>query len=436
MRLIFICILVVVFLPVLAVGKTIKVPSDYPTIQLAVDAATSGDTILVAPGNYDPYQTSFKTLYIMSESGPEVTHLVGYVAMSIAIADLYYDSILDGFTIRNGGYYASPVQVYSSTVRNCIIRNNATEMSGGGINCSGDSKIMNNIICNNIASDGTAPDSKGGGIYVKSGNPVISNNTIYGNKGDYGGGVCVYSGAPTLTNNIVWGNSSTVNGDQMFPTSVNATYCNVEGGWPGTGNINANPLFYSPGSYDFHLKQDPCQPGVTNPCVDAGSDTAENLKFYTSWTRTDKAYDSGIVDMGFHYGTYPGMALYADVGVISQSVGAKVSLFLNGDTVNAGRNYLIFSGVTGTFPGFSPPPGLVTVPVNWDAFTNLALSLTNTTIFQDFYGVLDAQGKATAVFNTIGPFTGGVGITFNFAFALDLSYWDFASNATLVEVVP
>ena len=40
---------------------------------------------------------------------------------------------------------------------------------------------------------------------------------------------------------------------------------------------------------------------VNSPCVDAGSDTAENLGLDMLTTRTDQATDEGVVDMGYHY---------------------------------------------------------------------------------------------------------------------------------------
>ena len=42
----------VIFAPVVANGLILHVPAEYSTIQAAVDASSSGDTVLVAPGEY------------------------------------------------------------------------------------------------------------------------------------------------------------------------------------------------------------------------------------------------------------------------------------------------------------------------------------------------------------------------------------------------
>jgi hypothetical protein len=79
----------------------------------------------------------------------------------------------------------------------------------------------------------------------------------------------------TLTNCILWG--------CPFPQitgAITITYSNIEGGWPGEGNINIDPLFADPASGDYHLKSqvgrwDPkseiwVMDDVTSFCIDAG----------------------------------------------------------------------------------------------------------------------------------------------------------------------
>ncbi len=65
----------------------------------------------------------------------------------------------------------------------------------------------------------------------------------------------------------------------------------------GEGMISEDPLFRDPDNGDFHLCQDPCQPGVKNPCVDAGHPVSPMIP---GSTRSDCCCDVGRVDMGYH----------------------------------------------------------------------------------------------------------------------------------------
>jgi hypothetical protein len=70
------------------------------------------------------------------------------------------------------------------------------------------------------------------------------------------------------------------------------------------------------------------------------------------------------------------------------------------------------------------------MPINWDAFTSLALAALGSPAFQNFMGNLDGSGQATATFDTLGA-VDPVLIGHTISFAYMLSYplaWDFASN--------
>lgn len=59
-------------------ARTIRVPSEEPTIQAGIDAADHGDVVLVADGTYTGYgnyDIDFlgKSLVVKSENGPEMT---------------------------------------------------------------------------------------------------------------------------------------------------------------------------------------------------------------------------------------------------------------------------------------------------------------------------------------------------------------------------
>lgn len=91
--------------------------------------------------------------------------------------------------------------------------------------------------------------------------------------------------------------------DELDSSAI-ISYSDIEGldvGLPETGNINADPLFVSGPRGDYYLSQESAGQGSDSPCVDAGSNTAENLGLNDKTTRTDSVTDAGTVDMGYHY---------------------------------------------------------------------------------------------------------------------------------------
>lgn len=128
-------------------------------------------------------------------------------------------------------------------------------------------------------------------------------------------------------------------------------------------------------------------------------------------------------------------SFFSDVDQISEATGGHVAFTLDAGTGNAWRSYIIVGSVSGTSPGITLPGGMATLPLKWDVFTSVVIDLLNTMPFQSFLGQLDANGKAGAIFDTLGPIPGLAGVTMSFAFALNKP-WDFASNPVNIDIVP
>jgi len=147
---------------------------------------------------------------------------------------------------------------------NCTFAGNSAN-SGGGIHNDGSSPVLTNC-----TFKGNSAVGNGGGLRnTRSSSPTLTNCTFHGNRATNGGAIHNYlSSPPTVTNCILWGDAKPeiVN----LESSAIVTYCDVEGGYPGEGNIDEDPLFADPDNGNFHL-----MPG--SPCTDAGTDTAPHL---------------------------------------------------------------------------------------------------------------------------------------------------------------
>ncbi|MGE5251193.1 MAG: hypothetical protein ACM3QS_13390, partial [Bacteroidota bacterium] len=141
---------------------------------------------------------------------------------------------------------------------NVTFSNNSAQRGGGMYNWSGSPRLTNVTFNNNSAWEGGGiyDDDKssltnvtfsgnvafadGGGMHSGD-SPRLTNVTFSGNSASRGGGIYSDSGSPILINSILYGN---IGGEIYNAEGSGATvnYSIVQGGYPGTGNLNTDPL--------------------------------------------------------------------------------------------------------------------------------------------------------------------------------------------------
>ncbi len=165
----------------------------------------------------------------------------------------------------------------------------------------------------------------GGGLYCYQSNMELDHVTISGNSAGYGGGfTCFDSSNVSLLNSILWNNIP----DEINISSgtVTVSYSDIQGGWPGTGNLDSDPLFVNPAAGDYQLTwaSFPIPDATISPCIDTG-DPSSPLD-----------PDETTADMGaFYYDQSPGAPLINAVTDVPGDQGRQVQVIWDRSPLDA-----------------------------------------------------------------------------------------------------
>jgi predicted outer membrane repeat protein len=340
--------------------------------------------------------------------GSELT-LINCILAGNSVSNVPYGR--DGYGPFGG---ALTTTASSTTIANCLFAANFAVEGGALTTRENRTTITNCIFAGNFAV-------KGGALFAFASDISINNCTFSGNRALEGNAIYTdyWAGNEHSTihtrDSIVWdGEDSIANADG---STLQITFTDIPGVWPGYGNIDADPCFVDPGYWDpngtpldadddswvngdYHLKSqagrwDPntrswVADNITSPCIDTADPNTP--------LGPEPFPNGGRINMGAYGGTSEASKSYFGKPLCETIVAGDI----NGDCIVNSLDFSLMSAhwlgqYRKTYPGLAtdpyPPNGQENTPNNivltWVSGSN-ALS-HDTYLGTDYTAVRNAQ---------------------------------------------
>jgi len=282
----------------------------FASIQTAIIAAQSGQTILLSPGEYKgniilpPKELTIRSANAQDSAIVSLTTISGDGQYPVVTLLPGSTIKLLGLTICDGamGIECSEAQFQ---VNHCVVTGN----QGCGVKVSNEShlEMSHCVVAGNAVTGLRSLGKTVGRVEPVYRHGDIANCTIVQNQ-QY----AIDGNQMAVTNSILYFNGQ--DGAQINGTDINVTFSDVQGGCQGDGNIDANPEFVELGTWadpgvsllgDYHLKStaghwDPVASAwlldeTSSPCIDTGDPNAP--------IGSEPPGNGGIINMGAYGST-------------------------------------------------------------------------------------------------------------------------------------